>query len=120
MQLTCSCGGKLENIAGTSSLDDSPQPDDVALLLHTSGTTSRPKGVPLRHRNLVAGIKNVVDAYALGPDDRSLLAMPLFHIHGIVAGRLPGTMMGLLSKGPCVLHLLTVFLGLKVVSGLNV
>ena len=69
-----------------SALHDPPQPDDVALLLHTSGTTSRPKGVPLRHKNLTAGIDNVINAYTLGSEDISLLAMPLFHIHGIVAG----------------------------------
>jgi acyl-CoA synthetase (AMP-forming)/AMP-acid ligase II len=62
-----------------------PQPDDVALILHTSGTTSRPKRVPLRQRNLVASARNIVAAYRLTPDDRALCVMPLFHIHGIVA-----------------------------------
>ncbi|MGQ9547862.1 MAG: acyl--CoA ligase [Roseiflexus sp.] len=63
----------------------SPQPDDVALILHTSGTTSRPKRVPLRQRNLAASTRNIIDAYRLSPDDRALCVMPLFHIHGIVA-----------------------------------
>jgi acyl-CoA synthetase (AMP-forming)/AMP-acid ligase II len=62
-----------------------PQPDDVALILHTSGTTSRPKRVPLRQRNLTASARNIIDAYRLSPDDRALCVMPLFHIHGIVA-----------------------------------
>jgi acyl-CoA synthetase (AMP-forming)/AMP-acid ligase II len=65
-----------------------PREDDVALVLHTSGTTSRPKIVPLRHRNLVASIANIVPCYQLGPDDVSLCVMPLFHVHGLVASAL--------------------------------
>jgi acyl-CoA synthetase (AMP-forming)/AMP-acid ligase II len=64
------------------------QPDDVALVLHTSGTTSRPKLVPLRHRNVMASIGNIVTTYNLGPDDVSLCVMPLFHVHGLVASTL--------------------------------
>lgn len=63
-------------------------PDDVALILHTSGTTSRPKRVPIRHRNLATSVANVAETYRLGPEDRSLCVMPLFHIHGIVASLL--------------------------------
>ena len=62
-----------------------PAPDDVALILHTSGTTSRPKMVPIRHRNLAASVANIVATYELGPEDVTLCVMPLFHIHGIVA-----------------------------------
>jgi acyl-CoA synthetase (AMP-forming)/AMP-acid ligase II len=61
------------------------QPDDVALLLHTSGTTSRPKLVPLLHRNLIATVRTVAEHYRLDADDRSYCAMPLFHVHGLVA-----------------------------------
>jgi acyl-CoA synthetase (AMP-forming)/AMP-acid ligase II len=64
---------------------DEAQPDDVALLLHTSGTTSRPKLVPLLHRNLMATARTIVAHYRLGPDDRAYCAMPLFHVHGLVA-----------------------------------
>jgi acyl-CoA synthetase (AMP-forming)/AMP-acid ligase II len=64
------------------------QPDDVAMILHTSGTTSRPKRVPIRHRNLVASATNIISTYNLGPADTSLCVMPLFHIHGIVASML--------------------------------
>jgi acyl-CoA synthetase (AMP-forming)/AMP-acid ligase II len=63
-------------------------PDDVAMILHTSGTTSRPKRVPIRHRNLVASALNIAGAYALAPSDTALCVMPLFHIHGIVASLL--------------------------------
>jgi acyl-CoA synthetase (AMP-forming)/AMP-acid ligase II len=59
--------------------------DDVALLLHTSGTTSRPKQVPLLQRNLMASARTVAAHYALGPGDVSYVAMPLFHVHGLVA-----------------------------------
>jgi len=62
-----------------------PAAEDVALLLHTSGTTSRPKLVPLTHANLAASAGNVARVLELGPADRCLNVMPLFHIHGIVA-----------------------------------
>jgi acyl-CoA synthetase (AMP-forming)/AMP-acid ligase II len=65
-----------------------PQPDDVALFLHTSGTTSRPKGVPLTHGNLMASIANIAATYQLTPRDRSLIVMPLFHVHGLIGATL--------------------------------
>jgi acyl-CoA synthetase (AMP-forming)/AMP-acid ligase II len=60
-------------------------PDDVAVVLHTSGTTSRPKQVPLRQRNLMASAATIAAHYQLSSDDVSFCAMPLFHIHGLVA-----------------------------------
>jgi acyl-CoA synthetase (AMP-forming)/AMP-acid ligase II len=60
-------------------------PDDVALVLHTSGTTSRPKIVPLTQQNVCASAANVARSIALGPGDRCLNVMPLFHIHGLIA-----------------------------------
>ncbi len=65
-----------------------PSADDVALVLHTSGTTSRPKRVPLRHRNLAASVENIVATYVLTPSDVSLCVMPLFHVHGLLASTL--------------------------------
>lgn len=62
------------------------QPDDVALVLHTSGTTGRPKAVPLSHRNLTRTMKNIQQTYQLTPSDRTYLVMPLFHVHGLLAG----------------------------------
>ncbi|KAK9838743.1 hypothetical protein WJX74_002449 [Apatococcus lobatus] len=67
-------------------LEDGPRGDDVALLLHTSGTTSKPKAVPLTHANLVASLANTMSTYEMQPSDRSLLVMPLFHVHGLMAG----------------------------------
>lgn len=62
-----------------------PGPDDVALVLHTSGTTSRPKIVPLLQRNLAASARHIGATLQLGPQDRCLNIMPLFHIHGLIA-----------------------------------
>ncbi|MBI2807557.1 MAG: AMP-binding protein [Planctomycetes bacterium] len=67
---------------------DAPTPTDVALFLHTSGTTSRPKGVPLTHGNLMASIANIAATYQLTPRDRSLIVMPLFHVHGLIGATL--------------------------------
>ncbi len=63
-------------------------PDDTALLLHTSGTTARPKIVPLTHRQLAASAHNIAQTLALSSADRGLHVMPLFHVHGLVAGLL--------------------------------
>lgn len=61
------------------------EPDDIALILHTSGTTSRPKIVPLSHRNLCASARNIAATLNLGAGDLCLNIMPLFHIHGLMA-----------------------------------
>ena len=58
---------------------------DIALVLHTSGTTSRPKIVPLSGANVAASAKNIRETLALTPSDRCLNIMPLFHIHGLIA-----------------------------------
>lgn len=71
-----------------SELDSSPEADDIALVLHTSGTTSRPKIVPLTHANLSASAHNVSTTLQLAGSDICLNVMPLFHIHGLVAALL--------------------------------
>jgi acyl-CoA synthetase (AMP-forming)/AMP-acid ligase II len=75
-----------------------PGPDDQALVLHTSGTTSRPKIVPLRQRNLAASARNIASSLELTESDRALAVMPLFHIHGIMA-----SMLAPLSAGAAVI-----------------
>ena len=60
-------------------------PDDPALVLHTSGTTARPKIVPLTNANIVASAGHIAQSLQLGPDDVCLNVMPLFHIHGLIA-----------------------------------
>ena len=62
--------------------------DDPALLLHTSGTTARPKLVPLTHANLTASARNIATTLRLVPGDSCLNVMPLFHIHGLVGALL--------------------------------
>jgi acyl-CoA synthetase (AMP-forming)/AMP-acid ligase II len=73
-------------LAGKSSPLLSAEPDDVALVLHTSGTTGRPKAVPLTHRNLLRTMHNIQGTYNLTHEDRTMLVMPLFHVHGLLAG----------------------------------
>jgi malonyl-CoA/methylmalonyl-CoA synthetase len=55
-----------------------------AMMLYTSGTTGRPKGVVTTHRNIVAQVESLVSAWEWAPEDRTLLALPLHHVHGIV------------------------------------
>jgi acyl-CoA synthetase (AMP-forming)/AMP-acid ligase II len=66
-------------------ITDAADPGDTALILHTSGTTARPKIVPLSQANLAASARNIAGALALVPDDVCLNIMPLFHIHGLIA-----------------------------------
>ncbi|KAH3760945.1 Propionate-CoA ligase [Pelomyxa schiedti] len=73
-----------------------PQPADFAMFLHTSGTTSKPKCVQLTHANLAASLKNIVNTYDLSPSDRTLVVMPLFHVHGLMCACL-----GTLYSGGC-------------------
>jgi acyl-CoA synthetase (AMP-forming)/AMP-acid ligase II len=67
---------------------DRGEAGDPALLLHTSGTTSRPKQVPLLQRNLAAQATSIQAHYELDERDVSFCAMPLFHVHGLVASTL--------------------------------
>lgn len=61
-----------------------PRADDIALVLHTSGTTSRPKIVPLTGANICVSAKSIVTALQLDGRDCCLNVMPLFHIHGLI------------------------------------
>jgi len=75
----------LSTTATGNAADTLPASDDVALILHTSGTTSRPKIVPLLQSNVAASAINVRESLALTRDDCCLNVMPLFHIHGLIA-----------------------------------
>lgn len=68
-----------------SAADSVPTADSIALILHTSGTTSRPKIVPLLQSNVAASAVHIGNSLALTAEDRCLNVMPLFHIHGLVA-----------------------------------
>jgi acyl-CoA synthetase (AMP-forming)/AMP-acid ligase II len=74
-------------LAGTAAAHGgTAEPGDVSMLLHTSGTTSRPKIVPLSQGNLVASATHIARTLAFTGADRGLNIMPLFHIHGLIAG----------------------------------
>lgn len=74
-----------------------PEAEDIALVLHTSGTTGRPKRVPLTHANLFRSAENIAQTLRLSPADRCLNVMPLFHIHGLI-----GAVLSSLSAGGSV------------------
>ncbi|QDE71932.1 long-chain fatty acid--CoA ligase [Myxococcus xanthus] len=68
-----------------------PRPEDLAVLGYTSGTTGRSKGAMLMHRNLLANVRAVTEAWRWTEQDRLLLTLPLFHTHGLMVG-LHGTL----------------------------
>ncbi len=70
---------------GGQADETAPDETDIALILHTSGTTSRPKIVPLSQSNVHASAQNIQGSLRLSKDDRCLNVMPLFHIHGLIA-----------------------------------
>ena len=76
--------------SGDQSIDSlrAPAATDMALLMYTSGTTGVPKGVPLSHANLLHGARSVAGWHGLGPHDRVLSALPLYHINGQVIATL--------------------------------
>jgi malonyl-CoA/methylmalonyl-CoA synthetase len=79
---------------------DAVGPDDPALLPYTSGTTGTPKGALLSHGNLLASVEAVRLAWRWTPEDRLVLCLPLFHVHGLGVG-LNGT---LLAGGSAILQ----------------
>jgi acyl-CoA synthetase (AMP-forming)/AMP-acid ligase II/acyl carrier protein/NRPS condensation-like uncharacterized protein len=74
--------------------DEFASSTDDAFILLTSGSTSRPKTVPLTHANVCLSAQNVCAAVALGPRDRLLSVLPLFHGHGLISGLLAGLTAG--------------------------
>jgi malonyl-CoA/methylmalonyl-CoA synthetase len=72
-------------------------PDDDALIVYTSGTTGKPKGAVHTHGSLVAGVSSLLSAWDWSPEDRLILSLPLFHVHGLVAG-----LFGALAAGASV------------------
>ncbi len=89
-------GLELAGAGGEARVADA-EPDAIALVLHTSGTTSRPKRIPLSHANLCTSARNVAATLRLTPADRCLNVMPLFHIHGLI-----GALLSSLSAGAAV------------------
>ena len=76
------------HVAAAAPLGGQAQSEDVAMVLHTSGTTSRPKRVPLTGANLAASARQIAATLQFTAEDVGLNIMPLFHIHGLMAGLL--------------------------------
>ena len=71
--------------------------DEIALALHTSGTTRRPKLVPLSHGNLCSGALCIASTLKIQPDDIVMNCLPLFHIHGLAVNVLVPAIAGAMS-----------------------
>jgi malonyl-CoA/methylmalonyl-CoA synthetase len=78
---TATSGSERESTSGTSPVVED---DRAALMLYTSGTTSRPKGVVLTHANLEAQVACLTEAWEWRRDDRALHVLPLNHTHGVI------------------------------------
>ena len=72
--------------AGPSAPLPDRRPGDHALIVYTSGTTGRPKGAVHTHGSLLAGVSSLLTAWRWTADDRLVLCLPLFHVHGLCAG----------------------------------
>ena len=75
----------LFNLFNIESKYQLPEENDEGLVLHTSGTTSRPKIVPLTNKNIYSSAENISKSLNLSEVDHCLNIMPLFHIHGLIA-----------------------------------
>ncbi|HQP36167.1 MAG TPA: class I adenylate-forming enzyme family protein [Polyangiaceae bacterium] len=75
------CMEELIAAGGTPRNADLPE-TALASIFYTSGTTGRPKGVMLSHRNLVANVRSIVSYLGLGPDDRAAMALPFQYVYG--------------------------------------
>lgn len=82
---TLSAAGAAGGVGTDAAPPDYAEADDVGLVLHTSGTTSRPKIVPLTQANICASASHIVETLSLTPGDRCTNILPLFHIHGLIA-----------------------------------
>ncbi|KMS91979.1 long-chain-fatty-acid--CoA ligase [Prauserella rugosa] len=89
----------IDRFRGTATPKVQLDPDDVALLTYTSGTTGPPKGAMTTHRNVVFNAQTYRDWIGVGPDDVLLGAAPLFHITGLIAH----IALSLLTGAPLVL-----------------
>lgn len=99
--------GQVLDVDAALARDPSPAPapatrldDEVAVVMHTSGTTGRPKGVVQTHRNVSAQVSAGVGRYDVGPDDTAVVSVPLFHVGGLHGA----TLMGLFTGGSVVVQ----------------
>jgi fatty acid CoA ligase FadD36 len=84
---------------GGSGIRAEPDPDATALIMYTSGTTGKPKGVVMSRRAIAADLDALADAWAWTADDTLVHGLPLFHVHGLVLG-----MLGALRHGSPLVH----------------
>jgi len=82
---TVTIAGVPDSVRGA---DTTAVPEDIALFMNTSGTTGRPKVVPLTHANVLSSALDIASHYRLDAEDRSLVVMPLFHGHGLIGAAL--------------------------------
>jgi malonyl-CoA/methylmalonyl-CoA synthetase len=88
LEAVIEAGKELEDFLNAAEPLESalPDGDDLAVIAYTSGTTGRSKGAMLLHRNLVANIEAICEAWRWTADDHLLLTLPLFHTHGLMVG----------------------------------
>lgn len=77
-------GGDNVSDATLDAVIDAVEPDSIALILYTSGTTANPKGCMIRHRSIVGNSRNLARRYEIGAGDRFWSPLPIFHIAGIL------------------------------------
>lgn len=75
-----------KNLSSDPTREEPPQDDDVAMLIYTSGTTGTSKGVALSYGALADNTASVTGSWRFAPEDRLVLALPLFHVHGLCLG----------------------------------
>lgn len=80
--------------AGPAAPDREGRPEDVGMILYTSGTIARPRRVPLTHTNLCVAATNTGRWFGLEPADRCLNVMPMFHAHGLTSTLLASLVFG--------------------------
>jgi acyl-CoA synthetase (AMP-forming)/AMP-acid ligase II len=91
---------ELVGSADATASGPGPDEDDVAWQLYTSGTTGRPKGAMLTHRNLVTAMLNAIIAYGVKAEDRAMLCFPMCHVSGylVTQNHLAGASMVLMRS----------------------
>mgnify|MGYP002712964845 CR=1 FL=1 len=77
-------GGTIRPVRDAPATASLPAGHDGAALLYTSGTTGKPKGALITHRNLIGSARSLAGVWDLGPRDVLLHALPIYHAHGLL------------------------------------
>lgn len=83
-----------ELLASAAETATTPEPGESAVIVYTSGTTGTPKAVPLTHTNIAANVAALLEQELIGPGDRAVLPLPLFHVYPLVVGLLTPLLSG--------------------------